>query len=80
MIHELKTRTADFEAIQDGRPFLTRPEVKGIAAGHRVRLREWRSSTALYTGHELTAEVTHVDGSSIGLIPGYVTIGLRVAG
>lgn len=79
-IHVLKTWTAYFEAVADGRKtFEIRKNDRNYQVGDTLILRDWDPNEGEYTGRRIEVEVTYVtDGGTLGcLTEGYVCMSIR---
>jgi hypothetical protein len=80
VIHELKTWTAYYEAISEGRKtFEIRKDDRDFRVGDVLRLRDFDPTKDAYTGAQLDVVVTYItDAKNLGCLEsGYVCMSIR---
>jgi hypothetical protein len=79
VVHELKTVNPFFDDIWEFRKeFEIRNNDREFLQGDLLQLREYDIGTNEYSGRELTCEVTYLPRDPVGLLPGYVVMGIRI--
>lgn len=86
-IHELKTNPLPFRAIKEGKKnFELRFNDRSYQVGDQLLLKEYTPANYWdpedpkepeYTGEILHREVTYILSQFVGLLPGYVILGLK---
>jgi Domain of unknown function (DUF3850) len=74
--HKLKTWTKFYDAVEGGhKRFEIRKNDRGFQVGDTVVLQEWDKEDELYTGLEISGEISYI--TDFEQKPGYVVFGLR---
>jgi len=79
---ELKTWPEAFDGVWDGRkPYEIRKDDRGAEVGDVLRLREFDPNISIYSGREVTAEVTYkTKGGEWGIPIGLCVLGIKRIG
>ena len=84
MIHELKSRPDEFRAVFKGiKTFEYRKNDRGYSVGDTLLLKEYYSSSGVYTGEELSAYVCYIIYGAcappeFGIPEDYCIMGIKV--
>lgn len=79
-IHELKTATAPFAAMREGKKrFEYRRDDRGFAVGDLLLLREWDEEDGAYTGRVILASVLYLLVGGVFCVPsGFCVMSIEV--